>query len=158
MDKKEGKEMLHWKKGKKGFTLIELLVVVIIVAVLAAVGVPLLSGNVERARMSEAEAGLGTIRTSLRAYFAEHNAYVTGSPISINIGLKTNDLLGRFFEDDDYNITGAQNNAATYCITATGDTTGLAPRGDKVNGLARSMDEDGDMYSSGNCSGSPLNS
>ena len=43
-------------RSNRDFTLIELLVVVIIVAVLAAVGVPLLSANVERARASEAEA------------------------------------------------------------------------------------------------------
>ena len=49
--------MLRVKRGQAAFTLIELLVVVIIVAILAAVGIPLLSGNIERARASEADAG-----------------------------------------------------------------------------------------------------
>ena len=45
-------------KNETGFTLIELLIVVIIVAVLVAVGVPLLQGNIERAKLTEADAGL----------------------------------------------------------------------------------------------------
>src|SRR3989338_5022281 len=68
----EGREMKELKRQRAaftpplraGFTLIELLVVVIIVAVLAAVGVPLLSANVTRARGTEAETGLGTLRTA----------------------------------------------------------------------------------------------
>src|SRR3990167_8886774 len=81
----EGREMKELKRQRAaftpplraGFTLIELLVVVIIVAVLAAVGVPLLSANVTRARGTEAETGLGTLRAALRAYGVENSAYTT---------------------------------------------------------------------------------
>ena len=68
-----GTKMLQLKRNKAAFTLIELLVVVIIVAILAAVGVPLLSANVRRARASEAESGIGAIRTGVRAYQSENN-------------------------------------------------------------------------------------
>ena len=43
-------------RGKKGFTLIELMVVIVIVAILAAVVVPLLLSRVERAKYSEGKA------------------------------------------------------------------------------------------------------
>ena len=119
--------MLNLRKNQAAFTLIELLVVVIIVAVLAAVGVPLLSANVQRARLTEADAGLGTIRTGMRAYFAENNTYV-GATLA-NIGVRvtahpdaTGDLDGRFFDDNDYafgTVTGT-----AFCAQVTG---GLDP-------------------------------
>lgn len=149
--------MLQWKSNRAAFTLIELLVVVIIVAVLAAVGLPLLSGNVERARVSEADAGLSSIRTELRAELAETGSYPTMAvtdPITDLEGIVAADLTGRFFEDDDYSVLAS---AAAYCIGVAGDTAGAAPRGTDVNGVTRSMDENGDIFSSGDCSGTAVN-
>ncbi len=140
--------MLQLKKNESAFTLIELLVVVIIVAVLAGVGVPLLSANVQRARLSEADAGLGTIRTGLRSFFAENTTYL-GATIGPNIGIATADLDGRYFENDDYTLPTLT--ASTYCISVTGDTGGAAFKGSEVNGLSRSMDQNGSIFSSNNC-------
>ena len=153
--------MLHVKKNASAFTLIELLVVVIIVAVLASVGIPLLSASIDRAKTSEAEAGLGTVRTGLRAYFAEHGNYPTASsgdqPTSAALspftGVKSGDLTGRFFEDDDYTYTSAAG--ATYCIKVVGDATGAAQRSGA--GLQRSMSELGNLYSGTDCSTGLLN-
>src|SRR3989338_4199751 len=92
------------------FTLIELLVVVIIVAVLAAVGIPLMAGQISRARASEAEAGLGTVRTALRSYFAEKQDYTGATFANIGVNRVTgnlsldDDLDGRWFSDDGYSI------------------------------------------------------
>lgn len=162
-----------WQVMRKraAFTLIELLVVVIIVAVLAAVGIPLLSASVDRARMSEAEAGLGTIRSGARAYLAEHGGYPgsTGQPtnatLSPLLGVKAGDLNGRFFDDDDFTYT-AQNTsvvngltiAANYCISVAGNTgTIVAPRANQVNLLVRSMNDLGNLFNNTGCSGTPLN-
>ena len=145
-----------------GFTLIELLVVVIIVAVLAAVGIPLLSGNIERARLSEAEAGLGTVRTAMRAEFAEAGAAVgysdvaEGPVIAAAIGLNAGDLTGRFFDDNDYALSGID--VGTFCVGVTGGTDpDTAPRFDQVDGLTRSMNQDGTLFSDAACGGTVLN-
>ena len=53
--------------NRAGFTLVELMVVAVIVAILAAVAIPLMSANKTRAMATEAEAGCGTIRTAFRA-------------------------------------------------------------------------------------------
>ena len=137
--------MVTRNRKQLGFTLIELLVVVIIVAVLASVGIPLLSGNIARARASEAEAGLGAIRTGLRSYFAENRTYV-GATFA-NIGITTNagnnngDLDGRFFDDNDYTLDTLA--ATTYCIEVTGVAPNDAPRAADVAGVVRSMNQDG---------------
>ena len=131
--------MRQLRKHQGAFTLIELLVVVIIVAILAGVGIPLLTGNLQRARLSEADAGLGTLRTGLRAYFAENSTYV-GATLA-NIGISATDLNGRFFETDDYSLDTLA--ATTFCVQVTGDTAGAAVRGIDVNGVSRSMDQNG---------------
>ena len=91
--------MLRVKRGQSAFTLIELLVVVIIVAILAAVGVPLLTGNVQRARASEAEAGLGTWRTGIRAALAQNGGtFAAAGPVTLaQAGFLATDLSGRWF-------------------------------------------------------------
>ena len=145
--------MVTRNKKQSGFTLIELLVVVIIVAVLAAVGIPLLTGNIQRARASEAEAGLGTIRTSIRAYIAE-NKTLPATLTLANVGLQAGDLDGRFFDDAAYKITPTVD-TAQYCIDADG-TNSTAPQQLKVqsaNLIQRSMDEKGGIYDSTGCSG-----
>ena len=142
--------MLQLKRNRSAFTLIELLVVVIIVAVLAAVGVPLLSANVQRARTSEADAGLGTVRTGLRSYFAENNTY-TGATIGPNIGIATADLNGRYFATADYGLAIPGPVGQAYCISATGSAGSTAPRGADVAGVTRSMNSDGTIFNSATC-------
>ena len=140
--------MVHVKQDRSGFTLIELLIVVIIVAVLAGVGVPMLSANVQRAKLSEADAGLGTIRTGLRAYFAEHRDYSTAT--MTNIGLSAGDMDGRYFDDSDFSLAAV--GATTYCVAVTGGTDpDTAPKASEVNGLSHSMNQDGTIFESADC-------
>ena len=113
------------RKNKAGFTLVELMVVAIIVAILAAVAIPLMTGNKKKAMATEAQAGLGTLRTALQVYKAENGGYPTtiqGSALSAVtlLTVKNGDLAGKYFKDDGYVFTVC--NASNYTITATGYT------------------------------------
>lgn len=56
---------------KEGFTLIEMLVAILIVSILAAVVVPPMQGQIDKAKWSEANATAGSIRRSVRTYASE---------------------------------------------------------------------------------------
>ena len=107
-----------------GFSLVELMIVIVIIGVLAAVAVPIYSNNVMKAKMSEADASLGSIRTQLRLYYGENGEYPTLSSGSYVIGaswhdIKTGELTGKYFTDSSYTI---ESDATTYTITcAAGD-------------------------------------
>jgi prepilin-type N-terminal cleavage/methylation domain-containing protein len=142
--------MKKWKKkNKAGFTLVELMVVAVIVAILAAVAIPLMTANKKRAMATEAEAGLGTIRTSLRAMFAQTSAYnvdLDGNPIAagpvagVVPGMQVGDLDGRYFDDAAYTITAVGANS--YTITANGNNS-TAPAAAEVAGVSISLNEAG---------------
>jgi type IV pilus assembly protein PilA len=127
------------RKSKNGFTLVELMVVAVIVAILAAVAIPLMSGNKKRAMATEAEAALGSIRTSLRAMYAETKAYnkdpngttiVAGSVTNIP-GVTAEDLVGKYFGSSDYSIEAI--GATTYSIQAIGSTNDVVGVTIKLN-------------------------
>jgi len=71
-------------RNKKGFTLVELMIVAVIVAVLAAVAIPLMRGTTDRAMATESEAALGSIRSAMRAIYAETGDYSKAGTIVIN--------------------------------------------------------------------------
>jgi prepilin-type N-terminal cleavage/methylation domain-containing protein len=106
---------MNTKKNKKsGFTLVELMVVAIIVAILAAVAIPLMSGNKGRAAATEAQAGCSTIATAVRMNLVEGDAFET--TINNLPGINDGDLDGNYFDHTGYSIAGAYSN---YTITAT---------------------------------------
>ncbi|THB70170.1 MAG: type II secretion system protein GspG [Gammaproteobacteria bacterium] len=67
------------KHGRKqaGFTLIEIMVVVVILAILGAVVVPNLLGNVDEARITKAQTDIGTIEQALDMYRLNNSFYPT---------------------------------------------------------------------------------
>ena len=112
----------------RGFTLIELMIVILIVAILAAVAVPLLTAQIEKAKWSEGKAGAGTIATALKAYIAEYSAAPTAGlwalPSDGGLGLNEADFTGKYFDSSHYSLTelGAYNpdaGAGEYAITYT---------------------------------------
>lgn len=111
------------RQSKSGFTLVELMVVAIIVAILAAVAIPLMMGNKNRAIATEAQAGLGTIRTAMQVYKAEHGGFPnpgSGHPHdTAGLTIKSGDLQGKYFLDNDYSYVSTSSN---YTATATGST------------------------------------
>lgn len=111
------------KNSKAGFTLVELMVVAVIVAILAAVAIPLMMGNKDRAMATEAQAGLGTLRTAMQVYRAEHGSYpvISGTiPGYPGITVKANDLDGKYYRSVDYTMTSSS--ASNYLMQAVGYT------------------------------------
>ena len=123
------------KTNRNAFTLVELMVVVLIVAVLASITAPLLTGRIEAARWSEANAGAGTIRTAVRAYFSEKPLQaqtLTGTldtpALQAVLGFNSQDLSGNYFAPGDYNIDSV-NAQGIATITVTGGSLPNSPAG-----------------------------
>ena len=62
-------------KVQKGFSLVELMVVIAIIAILAAVAIPMYSNYTTRAKISASLAGIGSLKTTI----AEQNTAVAAS-------------------------------------------------------------------------------
>lgn len=111
------------KQNQQGFSLVELMIVLVIIGILAAVGVPIYTSNVQKAKMSEADAALGTIRTAMRVYYAENGHYpvvTSGTLVSdstTGLGFAGNELSGgnKYFNSDAYFTL--ESDSASYTIT-----------------------------------------
>jgi type IV pilus assembly protein PilA len=87
----------------KGYTLVELLVVVFIVAVLAAVAVPILRSRIDAAKWSEGKALAGTIAMALRTYVVgtpETGPWDETSLTAEKLGITSQDLDGSYFKEE----------------------------------------------------------
>ena len=123
---------------KKGFTLIELMVVILIVAILAAVAIPILRGRIESAKWSEGAAIAGTIKTAAKVAYAEDSSAANilaltaeVSTILTPLGFQAGDLTGEYFAATDFAITDfdAAGNAEVTIDAAPTGLTGTAVLG-----------------------------
>jgi len=115
--------MKKFFRNQKGFTLVELMIVIVIVGILAAVAVPIYTANIKKAKMSECDAALGTIRTALRVYYAtadptpKYPTVAAGTDVSAVSGLDidANDLAGKYFIATNYTLTSADTFYTIEC-------------------------------------------
>lgn len=108
--------------NESGFTLVELMIVIVIVGILAAVAVPIYQGNITKAKMTECDSALGTIRTALRVYFAEQGSYppLTNAAVaSAGIGVSESDLTGKYFSASNYTLTSTDSTYTITCATSS---------------------------------------
>lgn len=72
------------RAGERGFTLVELMVVVAIIALIAGIIIPNYIHARRQAAVSDTEANLKQIATSLELYFADNLAYPAGSQTDVD--------------------------------------------------------------------------
>jgi len=105
--------------GKKGFTMVELLVVMIILGVLVAVAAPIYFANVDRAKASEAVAGMGLIRQAEREYYIKNKDYlaVTGTTTAVDTTLDVDLGATQYFSNKCYSVTKPSGTPAVLSFT-----------------------------------------
>ncbi len=117
-------------RNQKGFTLVELMVVVVILGVLAALVIPTLSGQIDKAKINRTYADMKSIQNALQLHFADNNQYpaATGTavPALPNYGLATipTDAWGQPFYYETVTVAGRRTEYNLYSSGPNGTFDG----------------------------------
>jgi len=112
-------------RPRRGFTMIELMVVVVVIAILAAVAIPIYGKYVKSSRVTEATARIGEIVTAAKSWAMEHQNQ-NGEPLwpSGSGGIVSLSATGNF----SYAFsTGLGMNARTNPLTIVATGKGGTP-------------------------------
>ncbi|MHB9112709.1 MAG: type IV pilin protein [Thermoleophilia bacterium] len=95
--------------GESGFTLIELLVVIIIIAILAAIAIPMYLSQRQKGWDANAQSDLRNAAVAQESYFTDHSSYTRA--------LLDLDAEG-YNKSADITLTPVSGDAAGYCMEA----------------------------------------
>lgn len=78
-------------RASSGFTLIELMIVVAIIAILAAIAMPIYRDYVIRSRLTEAQSSLSAFRTQMEQFYQDNRSYqaTTGNACGVTFASST---------------------------------------------------------------------
>jgi len=105
---------------KSGFTLVELMVVAAIIAILAAIIVPLLTTNRDRAIATDGQNLLGTMGNAMKVYFAKTGKTVSVPNIDADDPLLASELgKSKYFTKPTITSVSTAGNTFTFIIQTT---------------------------------------
>lgn len=107
-----------------GVTLMELVVTLAILGILAAVGTPVLLGNIRAAKNAEAQNTLKAIYLMQKNYFVENYCYYVNSGASDNTSLINQNLLGSSTPNSGPIAVGGNNDFYFYILPGVQGSSG----------------------------------
>lgn len=106
-----------------GFSLVEVVIFLVIVGLSSAIALPICHSNDKKAKMAEADASLGRLRTQLRIYYSKNGEYPKeASAINVVGGawndINSGELTGKYFADASY--TYESDSGLNFLLTCAG--------------------------------------
>ena len=105
------------KEHEEGFTLIELLVVILIIAILAAIAIPVFLRQREKGWQSQVQSAVKNMATAQESFATSNNGAYTAN---------VSDLVSEGFNYNSASVnvaatTSGTGSALTYCVSANSD-------------------------------------